>query len=39
MDTPGILATFGTQDIRRRQRKQKNTTQYILLYLTTFSLA
>jgi len=30
MDNPGKLATLGTQDTRRRQRKQKSTTQYIL---------
>ena len=26
MDNPETLATFGTQDIGRRQRKHKNTT-------------
>jgi hypothetical protein len=30
MDNTGKLTTFGTQDTRRRQRKQKYTTQYML---------
>ena len=30
MDNPEKLATFGTQNTRRRQTKQINTTQYVL---------
>ena len=30
MDNPEKMATLGTQDTRRRQTRQKNTTQYVL---------
>ena len=30
MDNPEKLGTLGTQDTRRRQSKQKNTTQHVL---------